>query len=619
MSLFIGNLSARTRGDDFRRLFRKFGHCTFERKDRYGFVVYDIPQDAEKALRALQGRHICGEPLVLTWSKKQPIPFQGHQRVFRSYKLHGRHSARGRDFSGIRMSSNDRRDYRSDRKQPDTDGAKVNSVYMLNGRRGDPQKHAKDDNREHHNFREGLPADGLTDVAELVDTANHTDHEVGFDRYEPCRSNEGEDEHETRQMEYSGCGSVPQRPQENARILKTGDTTLNCHNDLKSQKACFSCGDLGHKIRDCPRKYSSGKKPTGFDHRQDDAIGKTSRGEAELDRFGSMSWENQRLIKDTASGHRKSKWASDSGKIRMLINNGTSPVTVGKETDRTEMKDRGRKKRSRREGKSPKRNSAKTARTVSSPPHSDYHASKSYAASQSSKSVSRCSSSRARSKSVSMRRQSLSSDSRSSSKSVSSKSTSRSSSFTSSSESLSQSSYKEHVDLKCPVYNKTMPPKSKEILLEKRQPIGGDALRVPNPGSDGAGCSSPEVSKENIDSENSGGLAVGAIEVKEPASEVHVNYCNGRSTCISSEEMCMVLKHYGMELPEESERHLPIEEYLGSACLWPWEIIYYRRLKKGLVSVENYARRVSQNQEFGIVDKFVRSSSGWGEIDKENP
>lgn len=81
----------------------------------------------------------------------------------------------------------------------------------------------------------------------------------------------------------------------------------------------------------------------------------------------------------------------------------------------------------------------------------------------------------------------------------------------------------------------------------------------------------------------------------------------------------MVLKHYGMELPEESERHLPIEEYLGSARLWPWEIIYYRRLKKGLVSVENYARRVSQNQEFGIIDKYVRSSSGWGEIDEENP
>jgi phage regulator Rha-like protein len=52
--------------------------------------------------------------------------------------------------------------------------------------------------------------------------------------------------------------------------------------------------------------------------------------------------------------------------------------------------------------------------------------------------------------------------------------------------------------------------------------------------------------------------------------------------------------------------------------LWPWEIIHYRRLKKGLISIENYARRVDQNREFGIVDKYIRSSSGWGELHQEN-
>ncbi|PRQ44069.1 putative transcription factor interactor and regulator CCHC(Zn) family [Rosa chinensis] len=602
MSLFIGNLSARTRGDDLQRVFRKFGQCMLNLKDRYGFVVYDFPQDAENALRALQGRNICGEPLILTWSKKQPIPFQGHQRVVRSYALHhGRHSARRGGFASRRMSSNDPRDYRSDINQPDTDGEKLSSVYMLNGGRGDPNKYANDDSREHHDLTEGLPVDG---VAKLVDTANRIDNEVEFDRYEPCQSHEGEDEHENCQMAYSGCGSVPQRPQENARTVKITDTTLNRFNDLKSQNGCFSCGDLGHKIRDCPRKYSSGRKPKRFDHRQHDAIGKIGSGEAELERFGSISLEKLRLNKDSASGHRKSMRASDSGK--------------SKATDRTQMKDRGGKKRSRWEGESPKRHSPKKARSVLSPPHSDYPASKSCAASQSSESVSRCSSSRARSQSVFMRAQSLSSDSRSSSKLIRSKSRSRSSSFTSSSESLSRSSYKAHVDLKCPV-SKTETPKSKEILLEKRQPIGGDAQRVQNPGSDAAGCSSAQGSKEKVDPENSGGLVVGETHLKDPASEMHVSYCNGNSTCISSEEMCMVLKHYGMELPEESERHLPIEEYLGSARLWPWEIIYYRRLKKGLVSVENYARRVSQNQEFGIIDKYVRSSSGWGEIDEENP
>lgn len=78
----------------------------------------------------------------------------------------------------------------------------------------------------------------------------------------------------------------------------------------------------------------------------------------------------------------------------------------------------------------------------------------------------------------------------------------------------------------------------------------------------------------------------------------------------------MVLKHYGLEL-DENERNLPPQAYFGSARLWPWEIIYYRRLKKGPISIENYARRIAQNQEFGIVDKYVRSSSGWGELGQD--
>lgn len=689
MSLFIGNLSARTCRDDLQHVFRKFGQCSLKLKDGYGFVVYDFPQDAEIALRALRGKNICGEPLILSWSKKQPIPFERYQRGVRSYELqHGRHFARGRDYASRKMSSNDWRDYRSDIKQLDIDGKKLNSADMLHEGRGDPLNYAKDDSREHHGLREGLPVDGGSDVAKLVDTgrwggkgpdpsnANRIDNEVEFDRYDPCQGHDGEDEYENCQMAYSGGGSATQRPQENVRIEKISVTTLNRSNDLKPQITCFSCGYVGHKIRDCPRKYSSGRKPRRLDHRQDNAIGKTSRGETELEKFGSMSSENLQLNKDSASRHKKNKRACDSGKSQGLINNGRSPVTVRKETDRTEMKDHGGKKRSRWEGKSPKWHSAKKVRSVSLPPDSDYPASKSCAASQSSKSVSRRSS-RTKSRSVSIGAQSLSSDSRSSSKSISSKSRSRSSSFTSLSESLSLSSFspgKAHVKRKCSVY-KTKIPKSKEILLEKRQPIGGHAhiengdhestmvvenndhagvgfemevdkkndqplqrdgkdnhntsrsidedvnpsTPLSNLGAHAAGSSSPDGLKEKMDPQSSGAPVMESTQLKGPPSETPANYCNGRSTCISSEEMCMVLKHYGMELPEESERHLPIENYLGCARLWPWEIIYYRRLKKGVISVENYARRVSQNQQFGIIDKYIRSSSGWGEIDQENP
>jgi hypothetical protein len=54
----------------------------------------------------------------------------------------------------------------------------------------------------------------------------------------------------------------------------------------------------------------------------------------------------------------------------------------------------------------------------------------------------------------------------------------------------------------------------------------------------------------------------------------------------------------------------PVEKYFGAARHWPWEIIYYRRLKKGPISTENYAKRLEQNKGFGTVDQYVR---GWWE------
>ena len=85
MSLYIGHLSSRTRRDELEHVFRRFGRCNVKLKDGYGFVVYDYPLNAEKALRALQGRNICGKPLTLTWSNKQPRPFKKFARVDRSY------------------------------------------------------------------------------------------------------------------------------------------------------------------------------------------------------------------------------------------------------------------------------------------------------------------------------------------------------------------------------------------------------------------------------------------------------------------------------------------------------------------------------------------------------
>jgi hypothetical protein len=89
----------------------------------------------------------------------------------------------------------------------------------------------------------------------------------------------------------------------------------------------------------------------------------------------------------------------------------------------------------------------------------------------------------------------------------------------------------------------------------------------------------------------------------------------GRSISLklTTTEVVSALKHYGVEAREVVLSNEPVENYFGAARLWPWEIIYYRRCKKGPISTENYAKRLEQNKEFGIVDEYVRSSSGWWE------
>jgi len=82
---------------------------------------------------------------------------------------------------------------------------------------------------------------------------------------------------------------------------------------------------------------------------------------------------------------------------------------------------------------------------------------------------------------------------------------------------------------------------------------------------------------------------------------------------ISLDEVNVIL-HYSRGMSVEDAEHCSsVESNIGAARLWPWEVILYRRLKRGAVSTANYARRMSQNKMFGIVDKYIRSSSGWWE------
>jgi len=96
-----------------------------------------------------------------------------------------------------------------------------------------------------------------------------------------------------------------------------------------------------------------------------------------------------------------------------------------------------------------------------------------------------------------------------------------------------------------------------------------------------------------------------ATSFEELDPEAPDKLSSGRSTSIPAEDLSMVLKHYGLDCQDENEKNLPAGTYFCSAR--PWDIIYYRRLKKGSVSTEKYARRVDQNREFGIVTNILEA------------
>lgn len=682
MSLYIGNLSARTRSDDLERAFQRFGRCNVQlKKEGYGFVVFDFPHDAEKALTTLQGKNICGERLTLTWSNKQPRPFQKVARGARSYESQrGRNAVRGGDYAGRKKGSNGWRDYQMGSKQPDSGDGRLNSAGMLDEETGYHQDNIKDYiGVERHDFGEGLHGSVVPNLVDndrwgeqVHDPSNDNvlENGMGFDRYEPYQGYDGKGEDENHRMGYSGSSPLPQSSQENVRREHIGDAALNRLNDSIARQMCYGCGGSGHKMRNCPKKHAYRRKYTKFDHRHDDGIDQSSRGGRELERFRSKSWGKLPSSRDTMSTRQQKNdgRASGSGKYQRLIKNGSSPLI--KETDRDRRQDNGGNKR--REIGTAKQSTAKKARrSLSSSLHSDYTAPRSSSISQSTKSVpTPRSSSNSRSSSKSHHSGSRSSKSRSRPGSPAPLSLS-----VSLGQPLQSSPNKVQLDLKGSLDNSTIP-RTKDMVAEQGQPVEGDvqlenskrgntlmavnnesilstskvvedmekdrslerddndnritsgslyevtnpSTPLPEKGGLSAGSSSPEILGDMLEFQNSGTLMMDHMPatIRKPDSVASSSSLSAHSTGISSEEMYMVLKHYGLELPEENERHLSVEAYFGSARLWPWEIIYYRRLRKGPISIENHARRVAQNQEFGIVDKYIRSSSGWGEMGQDN-
>ncbi|XP_043698220.1 serine/arginine-rich splicing factor 4-like [Telopea speciosissima] len=697
MSLFLGNLSPHVRRDELERVFRRFGRSNVHLKDGYGFVIFDVPYNAEKALRALRGKNICGEPVSITWANKQPRPFQRFARGTRSYEPnHGKNFTRGDSYGMRKKDVNRRPDYKIGAEHLDSTSGLPHMVDPLEEEIVHHQERTGNHGEEKcHNSKARLPDGGASIAPNLVDNDrwgepasvplndNGVENGTNFDRYEPYHGFDKRDEEENQQMNGSYVSPTCGISQEKHWKVHSGEATLKQPNTPKPQQTCYGCGLTGHIMRYCPQADTSQQERfTHFDHRRDDRIGFRGSGNVESERLRRSSHRGLKSSKDPmmTRQQRTDRVAHGSGKSRKLVRrNGSSPAN--RETSRSQPRreNQGRKRSRAEPGSLKKHHGKKSRKSASSPMHSNSITSSSRSHSWSSKSVSGISS-RSRSGPVSRSRSVSSSSTSSYSRSESSRS--RSSSPSTLSLSISPGRPLPSSPSKVPTkatsaslkeFLENVPSsQSKHLSVEQKQLLEIDAssenskqkgasvavkdentllylkvedemkkdshgqldndsnhtisrirCEVTNVGTTSLEqCTADNSSSEKSTDERELQKLQPLEHIESPSGkknpEFLVNSQTNNSTRISSDEMYMVLKHHGSTLPEKSEMHLPMEVVFGSARLWPWESIYYRRLKKGPITTENYARRVAQNLEFGIVDKYVRSSSGWGECDHNN-
>ncbi|WCJ34224.1 hypothetical protein M5689_015543 [Euphorbia peplus] len=690
MSLYIGNISSRIHKDELQRVFQRFGRCNVRMKDGYGFAVYDFPPDADKALRALQKKYICGQPLTLTWSNKQPRPSKRLTRATGSFQpQHDRRSENGEDHVKRESGS---KNQNSMLNVEQSDGFSKQR-RLTDTRDKEVEFHQEDARDKLHKENNGCREEFEDEVGRSGPDPLENDrwgekfhdkpieiglgNEVEFERYEPYQGyNTNYNDDTNRFAHHGGSPSWKIPPEDIGRDHVNGN--LKPPSNVKFNVSCYRCGGSGHKKRNCPQEGSSFRNSTRFERNDNGDIHRRGRGETEVGKVGTGARERLQSSRDTVANRRVENDVKLSGvgkHQRLVISRGNSPVRKG--TDNSWKKNYGGSKRSGNEISSSLRRGTKKMRTsVLTPGHSDYNASRSYSISQSTEHV-KGSCPKNRSNSVASGADLPSSESKSSSPPRVFKAR-RSSSHTSLSVSvgrpLPSSSNKCQLNLKGSSENATTPESKalstdldqpseahsglkdkthenimvvgnneevvfhskEEINLKKDQPLEKDN-EVHSLGSGSLHevinvIKAAAAEKDTVDSPksdadmahpNSDKLMTEQqvpSPMKNSDSKSLVGSNSGNPTSISSEELSIVLKHYcGVHLQNENERHLPADEYFGSARMWPWEVIYYRRLKKGPISLENYARRVDQNRDFGIVDKYVRSSSGWGELYSENP
>lgn len=671
MSLYIGNLSPRVRKEELESVFGRFGRCNIRLKDGYGFAIYGIRAQAEVAMRALRGRNICGLPISLSWSNKQPNAPQSFNRGARSHEMQqGRGFERRDDRMNGPLRSNAHQHYKFRELDVDARRPKSNDLHVEKGsfdhvseeREGNSNK-KEDGQDKSDNVDNNLLESGRWGEFGRLSNDSHIDDGTTFERYDPDRDYERTDQEGGKLMLHD-ISPRKEISEDKFKREEAFDVALGHQDFPRKNKGCFKCGNLGHKMRDCPLQDASRvRKLAHSNDRRDSVVSSRHRGRIESK--GAEPSSRRRLSSTSTRERVRGRKDSGSERHQRVKRRRSSLVS----TEYIENgKSQGRKKQSEDRNESFKhRHGKRTRRSLS---HSS-------ASSSRSSSISRSS--------VSYSSSSLISDSKLNqikSRSVKSRSKSRSSSPASLSLSdslgqpLSSPPDKTDVKLNGSLDNLTSLQTKPDVMQESphlnvvaeegNNGCGNDGVDVQSnlvlmqenqhlevvskEKNVASGDTEMAVQDENmvvcvdvqddfktenlqknddkypqeehIIDGNSSEVLRAENELQTLGDESYVQMKSDskiRSTIrakyasISMDELDRVMKHYNLKHTEENGGHLSIEDYFGCASLWPWEIIYYRRLKKGPISTENYARRLAQNKEFGITDKYIRSSSAWGE------
>ncbi|KAI5067892.1 hypothetical protein GOP47_0016237 [Adiantum capillus-veneris] len=702
-SLFVGNLSSHIRHRELENAFKRFGRCSLELKEGFGFVVYEDHRDAKRALEALQGRSICGEQPSISWAKKR--------RPFQRFPFKENFAGRER-YHSRRRPPLEAEDGRRDEKFVDEmkGSLRASEARDESARSTERDAEWKDSGHERSVFDEEAKD------ADTLDSGRWDPHMEGSpDNTLVDRLLEDEHHHSDGKDKEDETGSVHEKSQafprdqrnkhheRSSRIYHNATEQLKRGRDTfggRQQERCYNCGQSGHVKRQCrsrPRRLNVHSRESGYDGRRNDFRYPSTRGGFRgmggSGRFRGSNGSRRILTRDVEPGYVRRTSRRHDVDLNRKYSDSADTKTREKSRRRPRRsespKDSSSRERSKRKHKKSRKKSTritkKRQRSSSGSPSSSQSPSStsssrspsksrlhSASMSESSKSVSHSFGSGSRSRSSDLQSsKSRSSSASSSSRSRSASARSRNSVSKSRSQSpLSQSPGSHVISSLSPKAKMTSSPRSSAAGgSQSSTSQGKEAYEIPIDDDDDrrhnteylTECEdveqhdakrserrriwSREAKKQKIQSRSdeepllesvppSNGRIHGAksIEANTDQDPPQQGSTVNNSASRGSESLKLSEAILGQARGTECNMFLAIMKQggreagasqdwgnlkFGAARLWPWEAMLCRRFKRGPISTANYERRKAQNEEFGIKDTFVRSSSGWWENHSE--